>query len=190
MPRKRALWAEEQLKQAMESGNGMADRKASVTFRIPRTLRNHLSTGKSTKQIAHFNSRYTIDNYLKKLKDVMTEIGIIDKPQCIFNLVESGCQLNLHKEHTVFAKKVAKRIHLLSEEHAQNVTVVSCGNALDQAIPPMILMLKGVRQKPEWSMHLPPGSVLHMTPKASMTTEMFVKWMEHVSQYKHRAKFF
>ncbi|KAG5880551.1 hypothetical protein JTB14_021223 [Gonioctena quinquepunctata] len=49
-----------------------------------------------------------------------------------------------------------------------------------------MIWVKGVRQKPEWFMHLPPGSILHMTPKS--TIQMFVKWMEHFSQFERPGK--
>lgn len=62
---------------------------------------------------------------------------------------------------------------MISEEQAENATVDACGNALDQVELPMILMIlmKAVRQKPKWSMNLPPGAVIQMTAKASMTTQ-------------------
>lgn len=273
MPRKRALWTEEQLRAAMEAvQGGMAVRAASSMYGIPRrTLRNHLSTGKTSKNIGrpcmltvnqendlrdriirladvgmpitykglrrsvysyvekmqipnnfpeekalagrkwvrlflkrhpeitrrkaqHMNAaraaklnKYIVNDYFQKLKNVMTESGVTDKPQCIFNIDEKGCRLNLHKQQTVLAKKGSKRVHFIAEEHAQNVTVVACGNALGQAIPPMILM-KGIRQKPEWCVNLPPGSVIEMTTKGSMTTQTFVKWIDHFSNFKPPGK--
>lgn len=269
MPRKRALWTEERLVEAMEAvRNGMAVRTASAVFGIPRrTLRNHMSSGSTAKKIGrpcmltvdqekdlrdrivrladigmpvtykglrrsvfayvekmglpnnfardrglagrkwvrlflkrhpdisrrkaqHMNAaraaklnRFIVKDYFEKLRDVMIESAVIDKPQCIFNMDEKGCRLNLHKQQMVLAKKGSKRVHMIAEEHAENVTVVACGNALGQAIPPMILM-KGIRQKPEWSMNLPPGSAIEMTAKGSMTTQTFVKWIEHFSKFK------
>lgn len=148
----------------------------------------------SMRKAQHMNAaraaklnRFIVQDYFKKLRDVMIKSAITDKPQSIFNMDEKGCRLNLHKQQVVLAKKGSKRVHMIAEEHAENVTIVACGNALGQAIPPMILM-KGIRQKPEWSMHLPPGSVIEMTAKGSMTTQTFVKWIDHFSKFKPAGK--
>lgn len=36
---------------------------------------------------------------------------------------------------------------MIAEEHTENVTIVACGNALGEAIPPMILIM-GIRKNP------------------------------------------
>ncbi|XP_050305584.1 uncharacterized protein LOC126742823 [Anthonomus grandis grandis] len=95
---------------------------------------------------------------------------------------EKGCRLTLHHQQLVLAQKGAKRVHLVAREHAENVTVVACANALGHVIPPMILF-KGQRGKPCYSDGLPAGSAVHMTAKGSMTTEIFIKWLEHFSQF-------
>ncbi|GLV34055.1 hypothetical protein CBL_05075 [Carabus blaptoides fortunei] len=95
---------------------------------------------------------------------------------------EKGCRLTLHHQQNVIAKKGAKRVHLVAPEHAENVTIVACGNAMGHVIPPMILF-KGRRMKPTFSDKLPPGSEVRMTTKGSMTTEVFVKWLEHFSKF-------
>lgn len=47
-----------------------------------------------------------------------------------------------------------------------------------------LILFKGQRNKPEYSDNLPPGPKVFMTPKRSMTAEIFVKWVDHFSQYK------
>lgn len=63
-------------------------------------------------------------------KDLWTQ------PQRIFNLDEKGCRLTVHHQQTVLAQRGAKRVHLIANEHAENVRVVACINALGHAIPP------------------------------------------------------
>lgn len=75
----------------------------------------------------------------------------------------------------------------LAPEHAENVTIVSCGNASGQYIPPMILF-KGQRLKTEWEENLPPGTKVIMTPKGSMTHDVFMKWIEHFQQFRVRGE--
>lgn len=87
-------------------------------------------------------NKFVVEDYFKKLKKVLDENELLNKPEKIYNIDEKGCQLKLHKMPQVLAERGAKRIHLEAPEHAENVTVVSCGNALGQVIPPMLL-LKG-----------------------------------------------
>lgn len=54
---------------------------------------------------------------------------------------EKGCRLTLRHSQLLLALKGAKRIHLVSQAHAENATVVACVNTLSNAIPPMMLCI-------------------------------------------------
>ncbi|XP_031327496.1 uncharacterized protein LOC116158793 [Photinus pyralis] len=123
-----------------------------------------------------------VQDYFNKLNNLLERIGVKNKPEKIYNMDEKGCRLNLHHQQRVLARKGAKRVHLVAHEHAENVSIVGCANALGQVIPPMILF-KGKRLKPTFEDGLPGGSVVHMTPKGSMIQEVFVKWLEHFAKY-------
>lgn len=82
------------------------------------------------------------------------------------------------------AKKEAKRVYLVTPEHGENITIIARGNALGQAIPPMILF-KGQHCKPEWGDHLPSGSQINMTPKGSMTNETLISWLGHFAMSRN-----
>nr|CAD7573718.1 unnamed protein product [Timema californicum] len=75
----------------------------------------------------------------------------------------------------------ATEVQLLSLQ--KTLQVVTCGNAMGQFVPPMILF-KGQRLKPEWEENLPPGSNAVITFKGSMTCETFSQWIDHFSKYK------
>ncbi|XP_049807105.1 uncharacterized protein LOC126249496 [Schistocerca nitens] len=96
---------------------------------------------------------------------------------------KKGCRLSLHKSPDVLAKKGEKLLHFVAPEHRENVTIVSCGNAIRQVIPPTILF-KGKRRKPEWEDYLPPGKAVEMTDKDSMKTATFIKWIHRFARYK------
>ncbi|XP_049799819.1 uncharacterized protein LOC126235128 [Schistocerca nitens] len=96
---------------------------------------------------------------------------------------EKGCRLTLHKFPDVLAKKGVKRLHFVAPEHGENVSIVSCGKAIGQVIPPMILF-KGNRHKPEWGDYLPPGTAVEMTDKGSMNTATLIKWIHRFAKYK------
>lgn len=128
-------------------------------------------------------NKFVVSDYFSKLKKIMDENDFFNRPEKIYNIDEKGCQLKLHKAPEVLAERGIKRVHLMAPEHAENVTIVSCGNALGQVIPPMLLF-KGKRMKAEWLDSLPPGSVAQMTPKGSMNIEAFVNWMHHFAKFK------
>ena len=94
----------------------------------------------------------------------------------------------LHKQPPVLTKKGGKSINLVAAEHGKYVTIVSCGYAIESAIPPMLLF-KGQRMKGEWLDALPPGSITQMTCHGSMTTEAFVNWFTYFSHYKVAASY-
>lgn len=132
-------------------------------------------------------NKFIVKDYFDKLKGVLQELDLMDKPERIYNIDEKGCRLSLHHQQTVLAKKGAKRVHLVAPEHGENITVVACANANGVAIPPGILF-KGQRMKPEWTDNLPPGTLALMTPKGSMTVETFVIWLQHLAKYKLEGK--
>lgn len=84
-------------------------------------------------------NRFIIDEDFQKLKSVLLELGIATKPESIFNMDEKGIQLCRHKSPKVLAKKGARHVHARGKEHGENVTVVATVNALDMAVPPLIL---------------------------------------------------
>ena len=77
----------------------------------------------------------------------------------------------------------AKRFHLVAPEHAENVSSALCANATGSAIPLMVIA-KGKRSKPEYGDDLPQNAMICMSDKGSMTTKLFIKWLEHFSIYK------
>jgi len=81
----------------------------------------------------------------------MEELGVINKPQCIYNVDEQRCRLCLQKQPLVLTQKGRKRVNLAAAEHGANVTILSCGNAVGSAIPPMMLVAGISGSNPEWA---------------------------------------
>lgn len=126
-------------------------------------------------------NKFIVNDHFKKLKGLLLDNNFQDSPAKIFNMDEKGCRLQLHKDPRVLAKKGADRLHMVANEHGENATIVACGNAVGNVIPPMILF-SGVRKNPAWETNMPSGTticILCMTPKGSMNMETFVKFLEH-----------
>jgi len=128
-------------------------------------------------------NRSSVEHHFKTLKSVMMIADVENNPERIYNVDEKGIRLCQHKSFRVVAKRGTKRVYVRQPEHGENVTVVACVNALGNSIPPMILF-KGKRCKPEWKDHMPPGTLVEMTPKGSMTGKTFIKFLEHLAKYK------
>ncbi|XP_053604140.1 uncharacterized protein LOC128671564 [Plodia interpunctella] len=124
-----------------------------------------------------------VTDHFSKYKSVLVKLGMEHKPESIYNIDEKNCRISLHHQQEVLTAKGRKRVHQIANEHAESVTVVGCGNAIGSAIPPMILF-KGKRLKPEYQDNLPPGSLVKMTPKGSMTTETFIEFINHLNKYR------
>lgn len=127
-------------------------------------------------------NRYIVDDYFTKLGSLLDRTGLKHRPEKLYNMDEKGCRLTLHHQQRVLAQKGSRRVHIVAPEHAENVTIVACANALGQVVPPMILF-KGQRQKPTYTDGLPTGSVVCMTPKGSMTTGTFLTWLDHFAKF-------
>lgn len=59
----------------------------------------------------------------------------------------------LHHQQSVLAAKGVKRVHLVSHEYAESVTIVAWANALGQTIPPVVLF-KGTRKSHLFSIRI------------------------------------
>ncbi|XP_076824884.1 uncharacterized protein LOC143470554 [Clavelina lepadiformis] len=153
---------------------GFLKRNPSISLRKAQSM----NPGRAAKLNKHI-----VQDYFSKLKAVMEQYDLFNKPQDIFNMDEKGCRLTLHHQQQVMAKKGAKRVHMVAAEHAENATLVVCANAAGNVIPPMVIF-KGKRMKPEFADHLPPNSLVCMSDKGSMTTELFVQWVDHFSKFK------
>ncbi|KAJ8962241.1 hypothetical protein NQ318_018213 [Aromia moschata] len=94
-------------------------------------------------------NRKDVDGYFKLLEQIITENSLIGKPGHIFNMDETGLQLNNKPGH-VIAKKGSKNIAGISSgEKGETITVISCCNAEGVFIPPTCVM-KGKNKKPEF----------------------------------------
>ncbi|KAL0861642.1 hypothetical protein ABMA27_009136 [Loxostege sticticalis] len=94
---------------------------------------------------------------------------------------------NPRRRFNATTEKGARRVHLIAQEHAENVTVVACVNAIGTAVPPMVIF-KGKRMRPEFYDNLPAGCLVKMAPKGSMTTELFIQFIQHLANNKSPGK--
>ncbi|XP_049881771.1 uncharacterized protein LOC126377842 [Pectinophora gossypiella] len=149
-------------------------RNPSISKRKPQ-LMNPARAQKMNKPI--------VKHHFEEVKKLYEELDIIAHPERLYNMDEKGCRITVHKQNVVLAEKGNKRVHLVAPEHAENVTIAMCVNAVGIAIPPMIIF-KGIRYRSELASNLPPGTKVSMAPKGSMTSSLFVEFIQHLAQHK------
>ncbi|XP_063633730.1 uncharacterized protein LOC134804559 [Cydia splendana] len=132
-------------------------------------------------------NKFIVDDHFERINEIYNQLDLKDHPERIYNMDEKGCRLTIHHQQAVLAKKGAKRVHLVSSEHAESVTVAGCVNALGTAIPPMIIF-KGKRLKPELYDNLPAGSLVEKSSKGYMNNELFKEFLKHLARYKSGGK--
>ena len=127
-------------------------------------------------------NRATVKMFFDKLKLVMDKYHFT--PERIYNLDETGVS-TVHAPGKVVAPKGVKQVGAMtSGERGANITVISCVNAIGNAIPPMMIfprvnfrdiMLKGA----------PPGTIGQAHKSGWSNGEKFLIFLRHlISQIK------
>lgn len=131
----------------------------------------------------------TVRDYFSLLERVITENDLFQKPGSIYNMDESGLQLNNRPGH-VIAKKGSKNIAALtSGEKGETITIIACCNAEGYFLPP-VCIFKGKNIKSEWNDGMPAGSKIYMGGKSAyVNTDLFFYWLkEHFVPRKPQGK--
>jgi hypothetical protein len=104
---------------------------------------------------------------------------LFDKPGNIFNVDETGLQLN-NKPGQVIAAKGSKNVSsLTSSEKGETISVVACCNGEGSFLPPYCIF-KRKYMNLEFLNGMPPGSVVKMSPKSAyVNTEIFFDWLKN-----------
>ena len=87
---------------------------------------------------AIMGNREVIEAYFNLLEETLTKNGIMDNPGVIFNIDETGMPLE-HKPEKAVAQKGVRNVTALTSGNKTNITVIACGSAAGQVIPPMVL---------------------------------------------------
>ena len=116
-------------------------------------------------------SKEVIDKYFYELGNVMRENGLMEAPERIYNLDETGLSTE-HAPPKIICSKESNPQAVTSERSA-NVTIIAGVNALGNYIPPFYV-LPGKRWMDELMEGEPPGSVGTMSDKGWSNSKVFV----------------
>lgn len=123
-------------------------------------------------------NKTVVEEYFSVLENVLTEYQLFEKPGNIFNIDESGLQLN-NKPGYVIAEKGSKTVsNITSGEKGETISIVACCSAEGVFLPPLCI-LKGKNLKECHKDGMPPGSAIVMNEKSAyINAVIFKKWLE------------
>lgn len=84
--------------------------------------------------------REEVTHYFKLLLKIYQETDVLTVPAKIFNMDESGLQLN-NVPQTVLATKGARDVHhVTSAERGETISIIACCNAEGNFLPPILYL--------------------------------------------------
>ena len=113
-------------------------------------------------------NQQTLKQYFELLNDTLREHDLLNSPSQIYNMDESGVTLD-PKAPNVVAVKGTKKVRYRSSGRKGQVTIVACGNAAGQVIPPMVIFdAKNLNHA--WTDKEVPGTKYGLSDKGWITT--------------------
>ena len=79
-----------------------------------------------------------VAKYFEALDALLQKTGLGDKPNQIWNMDETGIQLE-HKPHRVLAQKGTRFLHARTSGNRETITVVACASAAGEKLPPHVI---------------------------------------------------
>ena len=83
-------------------------------------------------------NKESISYYFYQLESTFTENSLIDSPGQIYNMDETGMPLD-PRPPNIIAKSGQKKVNYRQSGKKEQITVIECGNAAGQSIPPMVI---------------------------------------------------
>lgn len=123
-------------------------------------------------------TKENVASYFSLLERTLIENELMSEPGCIFNMDETGLQLNNRPEHVVAIKGSKNVASVTSSEKGETISVIVCCNGEGVYIPPTCIF-KGKNKKPEYQDGMPPGSTVYMSKKSAyVNSEIFFTWLK------------
>lgn len=123
-------------------------------------------------------SRSDVEKYFQLLRDTLISHDLTEKPGNLYNVDETGLQLNSRPSSVIAARGSKLVANITSAEKGETISVIACCNGEGRFLPPTCV-IKGKHMKPEWKDGMPPGSNIMMSQKSAyVTTDLFFEWLK------------
>lgn len=139
------------------------------------TLRNPDSFDRRRKGMS---KKSVMDKHFDLLKATLTEHGLLDQPTKIFNVDESGMELD-PVGGKVVVDRTAKHSYKETNGRREHITVNVCCSASGQVLPPMIIFEKCFPSG-HYSQFGPDDCLYAKSPNGYMDGELFKKWFTEI----------
>ena len=116
-------------------------------------------------------NKESISYYFDLLESTLTENSLIDSPGQIYNMDETGMPLD-PRPPNIIAKSGQKKVNYRQSEKKEQITVIGCGNAAGQSIPPMVIF-EGKYLDHKWTVGEIPGTLYGMSGKGWTDQQLF-----------------
>ena len=117
-----------------------------------------------------------LDNYFITLKSILVEHNLMNKPELIYNVDESGMPLEQQSPRVV-ARKGKKKVRYCTSGNKSQITIVGCINAIGQAMPPFIIYdAKNLNM--DWTKEEVPGTTYGLSDNGWIDMELFKQWFQ------------
>ena len=134
----------------------------------------------SLARIMAFN-RQSINKFFDALRELKQTYSF--SPNQIYNVDETGISTVATKNPKVLSPRGKRRvIKVSSAERGTNVTAVCCMNAAGNFVPPFLIFPR-VRMQPAYMNNVPSGFFGVAHESGWMTSENFIKYLEHFIKY-------
>ena len=146
-----------------------------LKVRKPRSL--ELARAKATSEEA-------VSSYFKELDNILTKYDLKKAPERIYNIDEKGLKLNYTPPKIVAGTDSGDAPPpAVTPGKGETVTVIGCGNALGQQIPPFFIF-PGQRMRQELLAGSTPGTDGTMSPTGWSNMEIFMSYLtNHFPKY-------
>ena len=121
-------------------------------------------------------NRENLDNYFDLLRSVFDDFDFDKFPESIYNMDETGVPL-CPRPPKVIARKGQKKIRYRTSGQKAQITVIGCGSATGQVIPPFIIFA-AKQISPLWTKDEVNGSRFAVSENGWVDQELFYFWLK------------
>ena len=152
--------------------DGFRRRYPTLTLRSPQSLSFARAKAANPK---------IMEDFFAKLGSVYARLNLLTKPMQVYNVDESGINLVQHRGKVV--TEIGRRsVHrVVASEKGKNHTVIACGSASGQVVPPMLIFPR-VRVPSHFKENAPPGCLLAAQKKGWVNGELYLEWFKFFIQ--------